>query len=121
MSESKKGVMLKPGFMRVLGEMPAPGLGFYSRHLTEDDVQVISANTRKLIFNNGQVKHELGNDRFKPFHCVMCLINNHQKKHKWFNSDLSNLTHEQEKILAKDISLMKAEFENSLEEESDEY
>ena len=55
MSESKKGVMLKPGFMRVLGEMPAPGLGFYSRHLTEDDVQVISANTRKLIFNNGQV------------------------------------------------------------------
>ena len=35
--------------------MTNPGLGFYSRHLTEDDVQVISANTRKLIFNNGQV------------------------------------------------------------------
>ena len=56
------------------GEMTNPGLGFYSRHLTEDDVQVISANTRKLIFNNGQVKHELGNDRFKSSHCVMCLI-----------------------------------------------
>lgn len=35
--------------------MTNPGLGFYSRHLTEDDVQVISANTRKLIFNNSQV------------------------------------------------------------------
>ena len=30
-------------------------LGFYSRHLTEDDVQLITANTRKLIFNNTQV------------------------------------------------------------------
>ena len=35
--------------------MTNPGLGFYSRHLTEDDVQVISANTRILIFNNSQV------------------------------------------------------------------
>ena len=43
--------------------MTNPGLGFYSRHLTEDEVQGISANTRKLIFNTGQVKHELVNDR----------------------------------------------------------
>ena len=27
-------------------------LGFYSRHLTDDDIQLISSNTRKLIFNN---------------------------------------------------------------------
>ena len=40
--------------------MTNPGLGFYSRHLTEDDVQVISANTRKLIFNNGQVRLGFG-------------------------------------------------------------
>ena len=40
--------------------MTNPGLGFYSRHLTEDDVQVISANTRKLIFNNGQVMFGFG-------------------------------------------------------------
>ena len=42
------------------GEMTNPGLGFYSRHLTEDDVQVISENTRKLIFNNSQVKLGVG-------------------------------------------------------------
>ena len=65
---------INPSDQYYWGEMTNPGLGFYSRHLTEDDVQVISANTRKLIFNNGQVKHELGNDRFKSSHCVMCLI-----------------------------------------------
>ena len=45
--------------------MTNPGLGFYSRHLTEDDVQVISANTRKLIFNNGQVI--IGNPAYHKF------------------------------------------------------
>ena len=51
----------------------------------------------------------------------MCMIKSNHQKHKWFNSDLSNLSHEQEEILAKDIMLMKEEFEKSLEEEAEGY
>ena len=58
--------------------MTNPGLGFYSRHLTEDDVQVISANTRKLIFNNGQVR--IGISAYHKFIYNSMLILMHRSR-----------------------------------------
>ena len=48
--------------------------------------------------------------------CIHCYFDNLKQKHKWFKSDLSNLTDQQETILAREIVRMKETFENSLEE-----
>jgi len=50
--------------------------------------------------------------------CIKCLLNMKTLKHKWFKSDMSNLTPEQEEVLAEELWKMKNDFEKSLEKEN---
>jgi len=55
---------------------------------------------------------------WKSPECVKCLVNMKSLKHKWFKSDMSNLTDEQEQILADELWEIKNDFERSLEHEN---
>jgi len=55
---------------------------------------------------------------WKSPECVKCLVNMKSLKHKWFKSDMSNLTDEQEQTLADELWEMKKDFERSLEHEN---
>merc|ERR1711934_516167 len=54
---------------------------------------------------------------WKNWDCILCLLKEKASKHKWFKADMSNLTPEQEKLLASDLAEMKLEFEASLEKD----